>query len=60
VVGKLNAELVRVLRLPDVNQFLTNTGVEIAPGSPAELARFVKSETEKYRRIIKVSGTRVD
>jgi tripartite-type tricarboxylate transporter receptor subunit TctC len=60
VVGKLNAELVRVLRLPDVNQFLTNTGVEIAPGSPAELARFVKSETEKYRRIIKISGTRID
>ncbi|HEY7655740.1 MAG TPA: tripartite tricarboxylate transporter substrate binding protein [Burkholderiales bacterium] len=60
IVGKLNAELVRILRLPDVNQFLTNTGVEIAPGSPAELTRFVKSETEKYRRIIKVSGTRVD
>lgn len=60
VVGKLNAELVRILRLPDVNQFLTNTGVEIAPGSPAELARFVKSETEKYRRIIKISGTRID
>lgn len=60
VVGKLNAELVRILRLADVNQFLTNTGVEIAPGSPADLARFVKSETEKYRRIIKVSGTRID
>jgi len=60
VVGKLNAELVRILRLAEVNQYLTNTGVEIAPGSPAELARFVKSETEKYRRIIKVSGTRVD
>lgn len=60
VVGKLNAELVRILRLADVNQFLTNTGVEIAPGSPAELARFVKSETEKYRRIIKISGTRID
>ncbi len=60
VVGKLNAELVRILRLADVNRFLTNTGVEIAPGSPAELARFVKSETEKYRKIIKVSGTRVD
>ncbi len=60
VVGKLNAELVRILRLAEVNQFLTNTGVEVAPGSPAELSRFVKSETEKYRKIIEVSGTRVD
>jgi tripartite-type tricarboxylate transporter receptor subunit TctC len=56
VIDALNAELVRVLTLPDVNQFLVNTGVEVAPGSPAELARFVKSETVKYRRIIQTSG----
>jgi tripartite-type tricarboxylate transporter receptor subunit TctC len=60
VVGKLNAEIVRILRLADVNRYLVNTGVEIAPGSPAELTRFVKSETEKYRKIIQVSGTRID
>ena len=56
VIEALNAELVRVLTLPDVNQFLVNTGVEVAPGSPAELARFVKSETAKYRKVIQTSG----
>lgn len=48
--------VVRVLKLPDVNQFPVNTGVEVAPGSPADLARFVRSETDKYRKIIKTAG----
>lgn len=56
VIDALNAELVRVLKRPDVNQFLVNTGVEVAPGSPADLARFVRSETDKYRKIIKTAG----
>lgn len=56
VIDALNAELVRVLTLPDVNQYLVSTGVDVAPGSPADLARFVRSETGKYRKIIQTSG----
>ena len=59
-IEKLNRELVRVLTLPDVQQYLVKTGVEVKPGTPAELARFVKSETGKYRKIIEVSGTRIN
>jgi tripartite-type tricarboxylate transporter receptor subunit TctC len=60
ITAQLNREVVRVLSLPDVRKYLVSTGVEVMPGSPGELARFVKSETDKYRRIIKVSGTRID
>ncbi len=60
VVTKLSAALNGILRLPEVKDFLINTGVEVAPGSPVDLARFVKSETDKYRKIIQVSGTRLD
>jgi tripartite-type tricarboxylate transporter receptor subunit TctC len=60
IIDKLNQEVVRVLSLPDVRKYLINTGVEVMPGSPGELARFVKSETDKYRKIIKVSGTKID
>lgn len=55
IVGALNAELVRVLSLPEVNQYLVSTGVEVAPGSPSALAGFVKSETEKYRKVIQIA-----
>ena len=60
VIARLNAELNRVLKLPEVRDFLINTGVEVAPTTPDELARFMKSEAEKYRKIIEVSGTKAD
>jgi tripartite-type tricarboxylate transporter receptor subunit TctC len=60
VIGKLNGELVRILKLQDVVERLVATGVEVAPSSPEELARYVKSETAKYRRIIEQSGAHLD
>jgi tripartite-type tricarboxylate transporter receptor subunit TctC len=60
IVERLNKEIVRVLSIPEVHQYLTNTGVEVAPGSAADLARFLRSEAAKYRRIIEVSGTTLD
>ena len=57
VVGKLHGELVRILRLPDVVNFLENvTGVDVVPGSPQELARFARSEADKYRKILRAAG----
>jgi len=60
VVDKLNAEIGRILRGTDARDYLIGTGVEVTPGSPGELARFIRSETDKYRKIIQASGTRID
>lgn len=60
VIAKLNAEINRILRLPDARNYLIKTGVEVAPSTPEELARFIRSEREKYAKIIQVSGTKVD
>lgn len=60
VIMKLNAEVRRILNLPDARDYLINTGVEVTPSTPEELARFIRSETEKYNKIIQVSGTKVD
>jgi len=60
VVDKLNAEIGRILRGTDAREYLIGTGVEVTPGSPGELARFIRSETDKYRKIIQTSGTRLD
>jgi tripartite-type tricarboxylate transporter receptor subunit TctC len=60
VVAKLNEEFNRILKLAEVKAFLIKTGVEVSPSTPDELARFIKSETDKYRRIIQVSNTKLD
>ena len=38
VVQRLNAELVKILRLPDVTELYTTTGQEVAPSTPEEQA----------------------
>ncbi|MEK6593943.1 MAG: tripartite tricarboxylate transporter substrate binding protein [Pseudomonadota bacterium] len=58
VIAKLNAELVRILKSKEVNDFLVSTGVEVAPGTPGELAATIRQDAAKYREIIKVAGVR--
>ena len=50
IVQKLNAELNRVLSLPDVRQQL-GTRIELACGTPAAFASYLQAETERLNRI---------
>jgi len=57
VISRLHGELVRILKLPDVVNYLENvTGVDVVPGTPQELARFASAEAAKYGKIMKASG----
>jgi tripartite-type tricarboxylate transporter receptor subunit TctC len=60
VIVKLNAQIGRILRRTDARDYLIGTGVEFVLTTPEELARFIKSEAAKYRKIIQVSGTKAD
>ena len=60
IIAKLNGEINRILKNKDTNEFLLNTGVEVAPGTPEELAKFVRSDMEKYGRVIKAANIRAD
>ena len=60
VVNKLNAEVVRILRLPDVIEKLAIAGVEIQTGTPGEWGDFVKAEIAKWGRVVKEAGVKVE
>ena len=60
IVAKLNAEIMRIMRLPDVQSRLVNEGAKFTPNTPNEFAAFVKSEIAKWGKVIKDSGARVD
>jgi tripartite-type tricarboxylate transporter receptor subunit TctC len=60
VVAKWNAELVRALNSPDVREKMLAQGAEPAPTTPAEFAAFIAKERDKYARIVKASGAKVD
>ncbi len=60
VVARLNAEVARVLRMPEVSERFKGLGIEITGGTPAEFAAFMRAETAKWGRIVRDSGAKVD
>lgn len=57
VVSQLNAALNRALADPDTSKKLQSQGVEITPGTPAALQRFVEAEVVKWAKVVKDTGT---
>jgi len=60
VVGKLNAEIVRIMRLPDVQARLAGEGLRFVPMSVEEFATFARSEVAHWAPVVKASGARAD
>ena len=56
IVARLNAEVVKILADPPLARWLADQGLDPAPGSPAALAAYMRSETERFSHIIKVAG----
>lgn len=60
IVERLNAEINRVLQLPEFKTSADKNGVVIRPGTPAEFGSFLKDEREKWSKAVAASGARVD
>ena len=56
IVTKLNAEINKVLRMPDIKQRFAADAAEPAGGSPADLAAYHKADYEKWGKVIRAAG----
>jgi tripartite-type tricarboxylate transporter receptor subunit TctC len=56
VVSKLNAEVARALKLPDVEQKLVAVGMEPAPGTSADLDKFTREQVAASRELAQKAG----
>jgi tripartite-type tricarboxylate transporter receptor subunit TctC len=60
IVAKLNTEVVRILKLPEVSKALAAGGAEFVGNSSAEVTTFVKSEITKWAKVMKETGTKIE
>jgi tripartite-type tricarboxylate transporter receptor subunit TctC len=56
IVQKLNAEVVRILALPEVIERFNSVGFESQASTPQQLAEFTQSELAAYVKVVKDAG----
>ncbi len=59
-IKKLNASVVRALKSPDVSARMNGIGQTPSPSTPEEFAKQIRAEFERWGRIVKASGAKVD
>lgn len=60
IVNRLNQEINQALTSPDLVANIKTRGMDMHPGSPADFARFVRAEVEKWAKMVKITGVKVD
>jgi tripartite-type tricarboxylate transporter receptor subunit TctC len=54
IVSRLNAEIVKAMRTPEMHErMVTQGGNEIVTGTPEDLAALIKSDLQKYAKLVK-------
>jgi tripartite-type tricarboxylate transporter receptor subunit TctC len=60
IIDRLNRDITAVITEPRVKARLAELSAEVMIGTPAEFRRFIEAETEKWGRIVKFAGAKVD
>ena len=60
IVDKLNREMNRLLQLPDVKQRFEQLGLDAEGGTPEHFARFITTQAEQMRALIKTGALKVE
>lgn len=56
IITRLNQEIVKMLATPDMREKLAATGVNAESSTPEQLGKHLRSEVEKWAKIIKAAG----
>lgn len=58
IIARLNSEIVRILRQPDLREKFVVQGVELVPTTPEEFGAFIRQDIAKWAKVIQLSGAR--
>ena len=60
VVNRLNAEIVRILKLPDMQERLQALGADVVGSTPAEFAAYLDAEIARWSKVAKAASVKLD
>lgn len=60
IVERLNADIVAVLNSPEIRERFRQQGVDADPGTPAQLAAYIRSERARFAKLIAAIGLKTD
>jgi tripartite-type tricarboxylate transporter receptor subunit TctC len=60
IVARVNAEITAALKDEKIVTAMRNLGVEPAPGTPEAFETYIRSETQKWAKVIKSANIKID
>ena len=60
VVNKISTDTAAILKDPAVREQLVGMGLEVVGSTPAQFAQYVKTESEKWRKVIRDAGVKAE
>ena len=60
IVDQLNEAILAALKSPDVKKSFDNLGMELTPGSAAQLGAYIRAELAKFAKVVRESGARIE
>ena len=60
LMDRVNADLARVLALPDVKERFTGLGADITPSTPERFGAVMKADADKWGKVVKAAGIKAD
>ena len=60
IIEKLHRELLSAIATPEVKTYMANASIEVVASTPTEFGNFFRDEIERWAKIIKGTGAKID
>ena len=60
IIDKLNAEVLKIMKMPEVREALKTAGADPAPMTPQEFSRWLQNEVQSSAKVIKENNIKLD